>query len=83
MEWRPLLAAGAVIGSICAVMAGKSRNGTLDAVRNRGALICGVNGGLAGFGTSDDKGDWTGFDVDYCKAVAGCNSWRSHQGPIR
>ncbi len=33
---------------------------TLDAVKARGALNCGVNTGLAGFGQPDDKGNWTG-----------------------
>ena len=43
---------------------------TLDAVRERGLLSCGVNGGLAGFSISDGHGNWTGLDVDYCKAIA-------------
>lgn len=43
---------------------------TLDAVKSRGMLNCGVNVGLAGFAQPDDKGNWTGFDVDYCKAIA-------------
>jgi general L-amino acid transport system substrate-binding protein len=43
---------------------------TLDAVKQRGALNCGVNVGLAGFSAPDDKGAWTGLDVDYCKAIA-------------
>ena len=33
-------------------------------------LNCGVNDGLAGFGTPNDKGEWTGLDVDICHAVA-------------
>ena len=43
---------------------------TLDTVKKRGVLHCGVNVGLAGFSAPDDKGNWTGLDVDYCKAVA-------------
>ena len=43
---------------------------TLDKVRARGTLNCGVNLGLAGFSAPDDKGNWTGLDVDFCKAVA-------------
>jgi general L-amino acid transport system substrate-binding protein len=43
---------------------------TLDTVKQRGTLSCGVNTGLAGFSAPDDKGAWTGLDVDYCKAVA-------------
>jgi general L-amino acid transport system substrate-binding protein len=44
--------------------------GTLDQVQKRGALICGSNPGVAGFGLPDDKGGWTGFDVDFCRALA-------------
>ncbi len=44
--------------------------GTLDTVKQRGSLICGANTGLAGFGIPDDKGQWTGLDVDYCRAMA-------------
>ncbi|MDP8905872.1 MAG: amino acid ABC transporter substrate-binding protein [Chloroflexota bacterium] len=44
--------------------------GTLAAVQNRGTLICGVNGGLPGFSFLDPNGNWSGFDADYCRAVA-------------
>ena len=43
---------------------------TLEAVKARGQLVCGVNVGLAGFSAADDKGVWSGLDVDYCKAIA-------------
>jgi general L-amino acid transport system substrate-binding protein len=43
---------------------------TLDAVRARGSLVCGVNTGLAGFAQPDSQSVWRGFDVDYCRAVA-------------
>ncbi len=43
---------------------------TLDKVKKQGTLSCGVNVGLAGFSAPDDKGNWTGLDVDYCRAVA-------------
>jgi len=43
---------------------------TLKAVKDRGALNCGVSQGLYGFSIADDKGNWTGFDVDFCRAVA-------------
>ena len=42
----------------------------LDIVKQRGTLNCGVHVGLAGFGQPDDKGQWTGLDVDYCRAIA-------------
>ena len=47
-----------------------SHAGTLDEVRQRGTLSCGVSQGLAGFSERDSKGEWTGFDVDFCRAVA-------------
>jgi general L-amino acid transport system substrate-binding protein len=43
---------------------------TLDTVRSRGAVLCGVNTGLAGFSQPDSKGVWKGIDVDLCRAVA-------------
>jgi general L-amino acid transport system substrate-binding protein len=43
---------------------------TVDAVKSRGQLVCGVNTGLAGFSQADSNGAWSGMDVDYCKAVA-------------
>ncbi|NBB47290.1 transporter substrate-binding domain-containing protein [Rhizobium sp. CRIBSB] len=43
---------------------------TLDDVKTKGFVQCGVNTGLAGFASPDAAGNWTGFDVDYCKAVA-------------
>jgi general L-amino acid transport system substrate-binding protein len=43
---------------------------TLDAVRARGFVQCGVNTGLAGFALADSKGVWRGIDVDVCRAVA-------------
>jgi general L-amino acid transport system substrate-binding protein len=43
---------------------------TLNAVKARGMLNCGVSQGLLGFSSMDDKNVWTGFDVDFCRAVA-------------
>ncbi|WP_407153936.1 amino acid ABC transporter substrate-binding protein [Bradyrhizobium sp. STM 3557] len=43
---------------------------TLQAVKDRGKLNCGVSQGLPGFSNPDDKGNWTGIDVDVCRAVA-------------
>jgi|SRR6266540_5315307 len=43
---------------------------TLNAVKQRGILNCGSNTGLAGFGQPDAQGNWTGLDVDYCRAIA-------------
>jgi general L-amino acid transport system substrate-binding protein len=43
---------------------------TLAAVKDRGQLICGANGTLAGFGLPDPQGNWVGLDVDFCRAIA-------------
>jgi general L-amino acid transport system substrate-binding protein len=43
---------------------------TLDAVKARGHLECGVHLGLPGFSFANDKGEWNGIDVDYCRALA-------------
>jgi len=44
--------------------------GTLDDVRGRDRLVCGVSEGLGGFSEQDGAGTWQGFDVDFCRAVA-------------
>ena len=59
------IAAAAFVGT-----AGVASAQTLEKVKKAGTLSCGVNTGLAGFSAPDDKGNWTGFDVDYCRAVA-------------
>ena len=47
-----------------------SAQATLNNVKQKGFLACGSNPGLAGFGVPDAQGNWTGFDVDYCRAFA-------------
>ncbi len=44
--------------------------GTLDQVKQRGFLACGTNPGLSGFALPDDKGNYTGLDVDLCRGIA-------------
>lgn len=43
---------------------------TLDAVKGRGEIICGVSTGIAGFSAPDSRGEWRGIDVDVCRAVS-------------
>ena len=43
---------------------------TLDAVKERGFVQCGVNTGLPGFSNADEAGKWTGLDADVCRAIA-------------
>jgi general L-amino acid transport system substrate-binding protein len=59
-----LLAAGAL--TVLPVHAGKN----LDTIKQRGQVICGVNTGLAGFSAADSQGNWSGLDVDICRAIA-------------
>ena len=54
----------------CGLVNGAFAQSTLDAVRSRGFVQCGVNTGLAGFAQPDSKGVWRGLDVDVCRAVA-------------
>jgi len=46
------------------------QDGLLQTVKERGFLICGVNSGLPGFAAQDEEGNWTGLDVDFCRAVS-------------
>jgi general L-amino acid transport system substrate-binding protein len=57
------------IGILC-FSAAASAQSTLDSVRSKGVVACGVNTGLAGFSQPDSKGVWHGIDVDLCRAVA-------------
>ena len=52
------------------VMASAASAATLDDVKAKGFIQCGVNTALTGFSAPDDKGEWTGLDVDFCRAVA-------------
>ena len=60
-----LLGAAALFGAASGASAD-----TLSDVKAKGFVQCGVNTGLLGFASTNDKGDWSGFDVDYCRAVA-------------
>jgi general L-amino acid transport system substrate-binding protein len=64
------LTTAAAVGLLGTTVVASAQTKTLDTVKQRGALSCGVNVGLAGFSQPDDKGNWTGLDVDYCKAIA-------------
>lgn len=65
--FRHLLFWAAIVGA----MAGQQATAqTLEAVRERGFLVCGSSGQLAGFAQQDVDGRWSGFDVDMCRALA-------------
>lgn len=59
------LGAGVALATI-----GGASAATLDDIKSKGFLQCGVSQGLPGFSTQDDQGNWSGLDVDYCKAIA-------------
>ncbi len=59
-----------VIVLVFVLNAGFAQASTKDAVIKRGYLQCGVSTGLPGFSDTDEQGDWTGLDVDICRAVA-------------
>jgi len=67
LEMKTLFAV-AIVGMMGVVSVASAA--TLDDIRQSGMLKCGVNTGLAGFAESDTDGKWTGFDVDFCRAVA-------------
>ncbi|MFO1128419.1 MAG: amino acid ABC transporter substrate-binding protein [Rhodospirillales bacterium] len=69
MKRYALMAALALLGVGSAATPGVA-GPTLDAVKARGSLVCGVHTGLYGFSAPDDKGVWHGIDVDMCRAVA-------------
>src|SRR3954465_5104251 len=57
-----------VAASLAATAA--SAQGRLNNGKQKGFLVCGSNTALPGFGIPDAQGNWTGFDVDYCRAYA-------------
>jgi general L-amino acid transport system substrate-binding protein len=65
---RAALGAVLAVGALCTLPAHAGK--TLDAIKARGQLVCGVNPSLPGFAAADSQGNWTGLDVDICKAVA-------------
>ena len=57
--------------ALAVILAAQSASAqTLQTVKDRGIVNCGANGTLAGFGLPDAQGNWTGLDVDVCRAVA-------------
>src|ERR1700748_32657 len=62
---RVIMPAGLVAASVAGAQAA-----TLDAVKQRGTLVCGVSTGFAGFSAPDSQGNYKGLDVDYCRALA-------------
>ncbi len=70
MKFRSVLVAG--IAALFVSQPGwiRAQSSRLDVVKSRGTLLCGVNPSFAGFSLPDSTGQWHGFDVDICRAVA-------------
>src|SRR5690349_4872250 len=66
----------AAVAASCLLLAGAAHaqgtvnSPTLDAVKKRGGLICGVDTGIPGYAYQDAQGRWQGLDIAYCRAVA-------------
>ncbi len=74
MPKHPILrlwcAAAMACSFLFAANAAQAATATLDAIKERGVLRCGVSQGVIGFSAPDAQGNWVGFDVDFCKALA-------------
>ncbi len=68
MEWR--MTAGALFFAAALLAGGLANAGELDRLKTKGFIQCGISGILPGFSTLDDKGNFSGLDVDYCRALA-------------
>ncbi|HPQ95794.1 MAG TPA: transporter substrate-binding domain-containing protein, partial [Thiolinea sp.] len=66
MKFKKVLLGLAVVACTASAQAAT----TLETIKEKGYLQCGVSQGLPGFSNPDDKGNWTGLDVDYCRALA-------------
>lgn len=62
---RGMIVAALLVAGVCGASAA-----TLDTVKQRGTLVCGVSTGFAGFSAPDSQGNFRGLDVDYCRALA-------------
>ncbi len=58
------------VATAATFMAGAASAATLDDVKAKGFIQCGVTTGLAGFASPNDQGVWEGFDVDFCRAMS-------------
>lgn len=68
-DTRPFIASLVVL--CAALLPGMAEAGkTLETIKQRGQILCGVSTGVAGFSAADAKGQWQGLDVDVCRAIA-------------
>ena len=67
---RLMASFGVLVASVAVFVVAPANGQTLKAVKDRGGLNCGVSEGLYGFSARDNAGNWSGFDVELCRAVA-------------
>ena len=67
---KKIIASVVALATVALAASSAQAASTLEGVKAKGLLTCGSNTGLAGFGLPDDKGQWTGLDVEFCRAVA-------------
>jgi general L-amino acid transport system substrate-binding protein len=67
---KRLLAAASLTVAALALPTVVAAQGTLQKVKDRGQVRCGASQGVAGFSMPDAQGNWTGFDTDFCRALA-------------
>ncbi len=65
-----MIAKSLITGLVTLTLAYSAGATTLEDVKERGYVLCGISTGLLGYSTTDDNGEWTGLDVDFCRAVA-------------
>ena len=72
LRLRFWLAAAALLAVVSgpAMAQGEVKSPTMDAIKKRGQLICGVDTGIPGYAFQDSKGNWQGLDIAYCRAIA-------------
>ena len=70
MNFKLVTSVAAGVAALMLASAPAHAGKTLDGIKARGQVICGVNTGLAGFGAADSSGKWAGLDVDMCRAMA-------------
>src|SRR5262245_42179516 len=69
---KPILkvALAGAAGMLLATGLARAQTDTRTTIKNRGMINCGVGTGTPGFAFTDDKGNWSGLDVDFCRAVS-------------
>src|SRR5262249_42471090 len=70
MSVRSVATALALLLTPFATASDRAFSQTLNTIKTRGNLICGVSQGVFGFSSRSQSGDWSGFDVDFCRALA-------------